>query len=782
MVEISFKGVNFSKTLLDTVAALIVVMDKNAHIVGFNRACELLSGYSFEEVEGGSIDRFLLPEEMPGVEQVIRQLIQGENPVAFQNHWVTRSGEKRWIEWSNSVLRDEADGKVKYVLATGIDVTERNLKEKALQESEQRFFSLFHFSPSPTSIHSTADGSFLEVNPRFEQLTGYARQELIGKRPDILGIVRAELATTGLRDRAMIFGKPVSSEFQVRSKLGQDIFVLASLVRVNLNGKDCMIATLQDISERKAHEYRMQRINEELEHYAEERATALELQKERGNFLQDKLNKLLRVSPVVIISFKPEYPFLITFISENVETVFGYRADQLVNVPGVWQDLIDPDELANVSEIIPQILTGTCKTVEFHAFMPDGNACCLQMDFTLVFDAQHKPVEVQGTLQDITARRNYETDIRDREELYRSLAESAHDFIFVISREGMIEYVNSYASEAFQIKPEEMIGKPRGSFFPDDYASQQVFNLRKVFEEDCASYYENPIPFPTGARWLGTRLVPLHDQAGRVRAVMGVARDITERIRAEQDLQLALQKERELNELRKNFVSMITHQVGTPLSTILSSAEMLEHYSDRWSDEHRQKHLTRIIESTKRVDAMVRDILELGRVESNTLVSEPSAVDLVDVCQNVIDIFLQADHGRHHIHFSAPGHSILCWIDEQLIQQTLENLMSNAIKYSPDETFVELSLMLEDQKVVMKVIDQGAGIPAADISQVGTPFYRGKNVARISGTGLGLTLVKRTIKMFGGEMYISSEENKGTEVELRFPLRTPLLPIKENGD
>jgi PAS domain S-box-containing protein len=772
--QISFDGANFSKILLDTVGALIVVLDEKARIVGFNRACEQLTGYSFDEVRGGTVERFLTSDESSGVNEVIRHLLDGETSVRYQNNWITRRGESRWIEWSNSILRSEEDGRVHYILATGIDVTERNLKEKELRESEKRFFSLFYSSPSPISIHASGDCSILEVNLKFEQMVGYTRQELIGNRLDDMGVIRPGLATTGLIDRARVFGKSVTSEFILHTKSGADLFVVCSLVRVNLSGKDCMIATLQDISDRKAYEHQILQMNEELEQNALERAAALEQQMQQGKILQEKLNQLLRVSTVVILSFLPQAPFLITFVSENVETVFGYPPGQLVNIQGAWENLLHPDDLISRAEVQEQILAGNLKTVEFRVRKSDGQYVWVQLAFTLIFDAQGKPVEVQGSLQDITKRREYEKEIRDREELYRSLAESAHEYIYVISREGIVDYVNSYGAAAFGLKPEDMIGKTRDDFFPFAQSNGQLSSLYKVFENNQVTYIENPIPFPKGAVWLGTRLVPIHDQEGRVSAVLGVSRDITEKIRAEQDLQFALQKERELYELQGNFVSMITHQVGTPLSAILSSAEMLEHYGDHWSTEHRQKHLDRIIESTKRVDSMVRDILELGRADANPLVSEPSAVDLVDVCQNVVDIFQQADHGKHQIHFLAPIHPIICWMDEHLIQQILENLMSNAIKYSPERTEAELSLKLEEQQVVIKVRDQGVGISKTDLKRVGTPFFRGKNVSRISGTGLGLTLVNRTIKLLGGVMKITSDENVGTLVELQFPFRAPL--------
>ncbi len=780
MAEITFESPSFSSILLDTVGALIVVLDAQSRIVLFNRACEQLTGFKFEEVRGKNVDQFLTYDEAPKVQDVIDRLLSGGAPNQFQNYWVTRSGERRWIEWSNSVVKDES-GQPRFILATGIDATERTSKEKELRESEQRFSLLFRSSPAAISIHSNKDDSILDVNPIFEQWVGYSRDELIGQRLIELGIIDLNLSTVGLKDRARIVGKPAHGEAVLHARDGRTIFAAVSVVRVFLAGKDCLISSLQDITERKVFEKQILEMNEKLERRVQERTSELEQQIEQSLVLQDKLNQLLRASPVVILSIHPEPPFLITFVSENIETLFGYPVSHLVNGSGMWNELIHPDDRVRHQMIYRRLFEMNSSTTEVRFRKVDGQYCWIRLVLILVRNESGQPLEIHGSMQDITARLEYEKEIREREELYRSLAESARDFIFVIDKNDIVQYVNGYGAQTFGITPEDMIGKSRGLFFPTVHTNQMQTNLERVFAENQVFYYEEAIPFPKGDLWLGTRLVPIHDQQGQVSAVLGVSRDITERKGAENELQLALQKEKELNELRANFVSMMSHQVGTPLSTILSSAEMLEHYGEHWPRSRQQKHLERIIESTKRVDLMVRDILELGRVDASLIMGEESHANLVELCQNLVELFQTSDHEIHQISFLPPAYPVFCRIDEHLVQQALENLLSNALKYSPRGTQIVLKLSIEGQRLLIQIDDQGFGISDADLKRIGTPFYRGKNVSRIPGTGLGLTLVMRSIAALGGKMTINSRENAGTSVVLDLPYHPALLPPEPAG-
>ncbi len=781
MPDFFFDEASFSTALLDTVGALIVVLDVEGHILRINRTCEQLTGYTQADVRGIPFNHFLLQDELPDFERAFEHLVKDEQRQYLQNHWVTKNGNLIYIEWSDSALKGK-DGQVQYILATGIDVTERNQEEKALRESEKRFASLFHSSPVPILIARVADSQILDVNPIFEKFTGYSRQELIGVNLINSGIIVFDDPAFCLSQLMTDFAKePVQCELIIHDKSGREFVRIAYMVSIALAGETCVIATLLDVPEQKAQIQEILKSNDDLEQPVIDRSAALERQVQPEPILQHRLTELMRINPVVIVSTLPFEPYTITYISENIETIFGYRPDEMVNTPFRWQQIVHPDHLQMAPEIIRALEHSKSVTHEFLLRRADGVYRNVLHVATLIRDENENPVEIHFSLQDITAQKEYEHEIREREEMYRSLAESSHDIISVLAKDGTISYVNSYGAKLFGLQPEEMIGKPRQEFFTLDQEKYQKEILENVFTEDQVYYLDESVSLPDSLTWFGTRLVPIHGKDGAVNAALGISRDITARKQVENELKNALQKEKELNELQVNFISMITHQFGTPLSTILSSAEMLEEYGDHWASERRSKHQQKIIISAKRINEMMQEILELSRADAAEDRINFQPVDLVMLCNSIVKSFQVADQGRHQIQFTGHNDSLVCWIDEHLMVYSLENLLNNAMKYSAEGTSIELGLWLEGDRIHIRIKDQGMGISQQDLGVVGTAFFRAKNVSRIPGTGLGLAFVKRSMNAIQGSFEIKSEEDVGTEVDLRLPYLPAALENENIG-
>ena len=180
---------DFISAVMHTLGALVVVLDREGRIIQFNHACETVTGFSFAEIEGKPLwDALLLPEELDSVRAVFNDLRRGMFPNEHENYWRTKDGGRRLIHWSNTALTDES-GAVQYVLATGIDITDRRAAEETLRESENRYHTLFETMLNGFALHEIIldeqgkprDYRFLEVNPAFEQITGLKREQVIGK-------------------------------------------------------------------------------------------------------------------------------------------------------------------------------------------------------------------------------------------------------------------------------------------------------------------------------------------------------------------------------------------------------------------------------------------------------------------------------------------------------------------------------------------------------------------------------------------------------------------------
>ncbi|HEY5292536.1 MAG TPA: ATP-binding protein [Burkholderiales bacterium] len=258
---------------------------------------------------------------------------------------------------------------------------------------------------------------------------------------------------------------------------------------------------------------------------------------------------------------------------------------------------------------------------------------------------------------------------------------------------------------------------------------------------------------------------------GSALRMAGTNVDITQRKRAEVELLAALQREKELSEMKSRFVSIASHELRTPLATILSSAELLEHYSDGLSAEDRLKMLHGIQGAVKRMNAMIEDVLVIGKAEAGALQFEPKPVNLRELCHRVVEELRAGVAKQHVIQFEHQFERGSLNLDEKLLRHILTNLLSNAVKYSPPGSTVSLRLAERDgEEAVIEVGDQGIGIPVEDQARLFESFHRASNVGTRQGTGLGLVIVKKAVELHGGTISIDSKVDAGTRISVRLPL------------
>ena len=256
--------------------------------------------------------------------------------------------------------------------------------------------------------------------------------------------------------------------------------------------------------------------------------------------------------------------------------------------------------------------------------------------------------------------------------------------------------------------------------------------------------------------------------------ILALNRDLEEKITARTaELNVALAEEKELNRLKSNFISMVTHEIRTPLALILGSSEILSRYLDRLAPEKRAEHLKTIDSAVQRMSALLEDVLLFSKAEAGRIEFNPVAMDLKKFCTQLLDEAASATNRRCPFGLNVTNISELARGDENLLRHVFANLLANAAKYSPAGTPVTFSVSRDGGDAIFIVQDKGMGIPDDDCKRLFTPFYRGKNVATIQGTGLGLVIVKHCVEQHGGKIEIESAENLGTTVRVRLPLFSP---------
>jgi signal transduction histidine kinase len=242
----------------------------------------------------------------------------------------------------------------------------------------------------------------------------------------------------------------------------------------------------------------------------------------------------------------------------------------------------------------------------------------------------------------------------------------------------------------------------------------------------------------------------------------------TTELAAQQARELAV--ERELNELKSRFVSMVSHEFRTPLGITMSAVELLRNHLDLLDAAKSKELLEDIFSSTRHMAGLMEQVLVLGRVEASKLALRPAPIDLEGLCQRLVDESLSATHRRCPIQVKAEADLSGARADESLLRHIFSNLLSNAVKYSAAGAQVELTIGRDGTNAVFTVRDRGIGIPEADLSRLYQAFHRATNVGDTPGTGLGLVIVKRCVELHGGNIEVQSKPGDGTTFTVRLPL------------
>ncbi|MCA1992780.1 MAG: PAS domain-containing sensor histidine kinase, partial [Coleofasciculus sp. S288] len=281
-------------------------------------------------------------------------------------------------------------------------------------------------------------------------------------------------------------------------------------------------------------------------------------------------------------------------------------------------------------------------------------------------------------------------------------------------------------------------------------------------------------------RWVWVRAFFVRNDAGVATRIAGIAEDITEHKRAQAEILNALLKEKELGDMKSRFVSMTSHEFRTPLTTILSTTELLQYYE--WTKQEQLENLKQIQDAVKQMLQLLEDVLFIGTADAGQVRFNPESLDLNEFCQELVadiqrglSLNATATSLPPTLAFTSPEGTVLACMDKKLLRQLLSNLLLNAIKYSPNGGTIQFTVAYQGDEAIFQIEDQGIGIPKEDQSLVFEFFHRAKNVGTVEGTGLGLAIVKKCVDLHGGEIAVTSEVGVGTRFTVTLPLNSPQL-------
>jgi len=703
------------------------------------------------------------PSREVGQVWVQRALVSG--PQRFE--WMARriTGEEFPVEIRLTPLR--FGGRLLLVTVTR-DISERKRAEQALLElnqslerrvaertaalttSEARFRALVEHAPEAIVVFEGDTMRLLFGNEHACRIYGVPMEKLTSLTP---GDVSPEFQPGGRRSadlarekiaQALAGGMPVF-EWIHRQPNGRLFPTEVRLLRLPAEGQNLIRASIIDNTERKRAERALRE--------SEAKFRALFEGSSHGVVLHNE-NGLVEANPAAVRILRR-----------------GSAGELLGKHPGDMAPLLQPDGESSAiaaRQHVQECMTRGSARFEWMASSPDGEEIPLEVALTRIAWGERETI--QALITDITERKRAQTELAESEARF-SAAFQASPILIAILRlnDGAYVLANDALMNWLGYARGEVIGRSSTEFglWEDlrerDAALEQMRKVGSVRQKEV-----------TWRNRRGERLTILLSaetiRLNNTAHILSFGQDITQRKRAEEELLRTLEREKELSQLKSNFVSMVSHEFRTPLGIIQSSAELLQDFYEKMQPPERNEQLESISRNTRRMAGMMEEVLVLSRLEAGKLDFQPASLDLNLFCRRVVDEVLSVTNGRCQIELNLRDIPSKAQTDERLLVHIFTNLLTNAVKYSEDGASVHFDIEREGRNAVCVVRDRGIGISETDQQQLFKAFHRGGNVGTRPGTGLGLLLVKRCAELHGGNIHLNSRIGEGTTVVVKLPV------------
>jgi PAS domain S-box-containing protein len=350
-----------------------------------------------------------------------------------------------------------------------------------------------------------------------------------------------------------------------------------------------------------------------------------------------------------------------------------------------------------------------------------------------------------------------------------AILNSSHDAILFTYADGSIRQSNLTFSEMFGYRLDEEFNQPLASLV----TSSSQDTVGQVLLAVAEGWQPHPIEVVArrrdGTTFDADLTLVVVDEDDDTIGLVCTIHDITKYKQTEESLRNALEKERELRELKSRFISMVSHEFRTPLATIQVATDTLRSYMDQMDDQQRTRRFDKIQTQIGHMTALLEDVLFIGRAEAGANEFHPMRLDLDAFCRDIVDEFQQRTVDSHQVVYSVTGDCTDILLDMKLMRQIITNLLSNAIKYSPHGGTISVQLASDSEQIILRVKDEGIGISDKDQKKLFEAFHRAENVGALPGTGLGLAIVHHAVGLHEGTISLESQLGEGTIFTIIIP-------------
>jgi PAS domain S-box-containing protein len=759
------------RKIADNAADIIYTIGMDGYFTYVNKMGLKLTSFTLEELLKTRYSELILPEYRENVKNFYQeQFLKHEQNTYVEYPFRIKDGSVKWFGQNATLIIDE--DKIKGFSCIARDITDRKKIEEELKKNEEILRSITH-SANDGIITVNSDFKIIQWNHAAERMYGYSEEEMLGSslinimppdyRERFSQIITKENSLDGINSTKTL-------ELRGYSKDGNIFPVEISVAKWSRNNTNYFTHILRDISERKRAQQRI-------------------LQSEKDYRL------LFENAREPIILIRPENEIIIE-ANQRACSVYGYKRAELIGSP---LDIISYSGQTETSKKFENLKEQNSVNFETVHFRKDGKELYFEISASvteyrgeqviLTFNrditdrvlAERKLQDYKEKLEKLVLERTEklestnkrlfhkiekltEADLRiqSQVEFFKTLINTIPIPVFLKNKEDKYSDCNTVFEEFFGISKENIIGKNRINLTP---LEKGHINNKDGFEThvvDKNGQIHEVIVYQT--------ILIGKDKV--IEGTVGIILDITQQKKMQEEIKKALESEKELSSLKTKFVSTISHEFRTPLTSILASTELLQRYNDKWTNEKKLEILKRIENSVLYMNEMVSDVLTLNKAETGRMLFNPAKTDIIGISKIILEeikLFATPEH-RFVTKFSNKISNTI--LDERLIRHILNNLLTNAVKYSPNGGEIYFSIDRKNDQLEITIKDKGIGIAKEDQEKLFQPFFRGSNIENISGTGLGLSILHRAVSLHGGKIQINSEVNKGTEFIV-------IIPVKE---
>ncbi|HOD15282.1 MAG TPA: PAS domain S-box protein [Spirochaetota bacterium] len=755
------KSSDHTENLIATAENIILTLDLDGRVSLFNNAAEQVTGYSQMEILGRDwFDLCIPPELRPDVRDEFQRLLNGGQPVEYENDILNKQGERRFIRWQNNPIRQ--NGRVTGILASGQDITERKTIEKALRESEAKLQALFASLTAGIFVLD-ATGRFISCNRKWAEMLGYTIDEMLRlHNTDVVHPDSLPEAHTRLDQLASGSISEYQDERKCIKKDGSIMWGLLSVSRLS-GTSDQFMMTVMDITERKNADQELKKSKERIE----------ELYMRDQELRKAHTETLERVSDA-FVSLDTNWCY--TYMNKKAGEIFNRDPAAMIG-KHIWTEF--PEGVGQPFHLAYEKAMAEQQFTFLEEYYPP---------YDRWFENRIYPSNdgLSIFFHDITLRKKAELALQHNHSLLQAMLDASLDAITVIDRDGVILAGNQVLRERWGLTNGELIGHSTVELLPPEIFDSRMEHVRHAIDTGKNERFEDAY----NQRYYEISVAPIPEQEGNIQSVVTYSRDITKRKIAELDLQrshdileikveertreLRESNERlqELDRLKSEFLSTMSHELRTPLNSIIGFTGILTKGSSGPVNEEQKKQLDIVARSAKHLLYLINDLLELSRIEAGRLILEIKPFNFVEVINEVAEIIrpLRMEKGLV-LKIDLPGKSLPFIGDRTRCFQILLNLSNNAVKFTKQGEII-IKAELIDHRLNVSVSDTGIGIKNENIGMLFTAFRQLDGSAKrvYEGTGLGLYLCKKLVEMMSGSISVQSEYGAGSTFSFSLPV------------